>query len=179
MPDFHASECQITPCRTADLPTLVAVAVQSYREHYLHLWTDDGAWYLERCFTPAVLAGEMAEPDRYFYLISRGGVPAGFLKLNDKQPLNGYRATHCLEVERLYLLAAAAGHGLGREALRFSEDLARSLGRRVVWLKAMDSSPAVGFYEKVGFRTCGHTRLSFPLMKPEFRNMLIMQKEVG
>jgi hypothetical protein len=92
MPDSHASECRITPCRTADLPTLVAVAVQSYREHYLHLWSDGGAWYLERCFTPAVLAHEMAVPDSYFYLISRGGAPAGFLKVNDRQPLDGCRA---------------------------------------------------------------------------------------
>ena len=35
MTDSHSSECRITPCRTADLPTLVAVAVQSYREHSL------------------------------------------------------------------------------------------------------------------------------------------------
>ncbi|MBD0256075.1 MAG: GNAT family N-acetyltransferase, partial [Cytophagales bacterium] len=92
--------------------------------------------------------------------------------------LDGYPAAHCLEVERLYLLAAASGHGLGRAALQFAEALARSTGRRVVWLKTMDSSPAVGFYEKLGFRTGGHTRLAFPLMKPEFRNMLIMQKEL-
>jgi GNAT superfamily N-acetyltransferase len=176
---YCGSECQITPCGTADLPTLVAVAVQSYREHYLHLWTDGGAWYLERSFTPAVLAREMAEPDRYFYLISRGGTPVGFLKVNDKQPLDGYPAAHCLEVERLYLLAAASGHGLGRAALQFSEEMARLKGRRVVWLKTMDTSPAVGFYEKVGFRIGGHTRLTFSLMKPEFRTMLIMQKELA
>ncbi len=48
----------------------------------------------------------------------------------------------------------------------------------MVWLKTMDTSSAVGFYEKLGFRTCGHTRLAFPLSKPEFRNMLIMQKEL-
>jgi GNAT superfamily N-acetyltransferase len=156
----------------------VAVAVQSYREHYLHLWSDGGAWYLERCFTPAVLAREMEEPDSYFYLISRGGAPAGFLKVNDRQPLDGYPAEHCLEVERLYLLATASGRGLGRAALQFAEELARGKGRRVVWLKTMDTSSAVGFYEKLGFRTCGHTRLAFPLSKPEFRNMLIMQKEL-
>lgn len=176
MSDFRVSECRITPCRAADLPTLVTVAVQSYREHYLHLWTDGGAWYLERCFTPAVLAGEMAGPDSYFYLIYRGGTPAGFLKINDRHPLDGYPPPDCLEVERLYLLAAAKGHGAGRAALAFAEELAREKGRRVVWLKTMDSSPAVPFYEKLGFRTCGHARLSFPLMKAEFRNMLIMQK---
>jgi GNAT superfamily N-acetyltransferase len=177
MPDSHAAECRITPCSTADLPTLVAVAVQSYREHYLHLWTDNGEWYLERCFTPAVLATEMAAPGSEFYLISRGGAPAGFLKVNDGHPLDGYLAQDCLEVERLYLLAAAAGGGLGRAALAFADKLVRERGRRVVWLKTMDSSPAVHFYEKLGFRTCGHTRLSFPLMKAEFRNMFIMKKE--
>jgi ribosomal protein S18 acetylase RimI-like enzyme len=43
----------------------------------------------------------------------------------------------------------------------------------------MDTSPAVGFYEKLGFRKGGHTRLTFSLMKPEFRTMLIMQKELA
>jgi GNAT superfamily N-acetyltransferase len=179
MPELLASECRITPCRTADLPSLVAVAVQSYQEHYLHLWTDKGAWYLERCFTPAVLEREMAEPEGYFYLISRGGAPAGFLKINDRYPLDGHPPQDCLEVERLYLLAAAVSHGLGRAALEFADGLARERGRRVMWLKTMDTSPAVHFYEKCGFRTCGHTRLSFSLMKAEFRNMLIMKKELA
>jgi hypothetical protein len=49
----------------------------------------------------------------------------------------------------------------------------------VVWLKTMDTSPAVPFYEQSGFRTCGHTRLTFPLMKAELRNMLIMKKELA
>lgn len=179
MTDFRAAECRITPCSAADLPALVAVAVQSYQEHYLHLWTDNGAWYIERCFTPAVLAREMAEPDSGFYLISRGGASAGFLKVNDKNPLDGYPAEDCLEIERLYLLADAAGHGVGRAALAFADGLAREKGRRVVWLKTMDTSPAVAFYEKLGFRTCGHTRLSFPLMKVELRNMFIMKKELS
>ena len=179
MPDSRASECRITPCRAADLPTLVEVAVQSYREHYLQLWTDGGAWYLERCFKPAVLAREMAEPGNCFYLIHHGGAPAGFLKINDQHPLEGYPPQDCLEVERLYLLAAAAGHGVGRAVIGFVDGLAREKGRRVVWLKTMDTSPAVHFYERLGFRTCGHTRLSFPLMKTEFRNMLIMKKELA
>ncbi len=179
MPDSRPAECRITPCRAADLPTLVAVAVQSYREHYLHLWTDDGAWYLERCFTPAVLAREMAEPNSHFYLIHHGGAPAGFLKINDQHPLDGYPPRDCLEVERLYLLAAATGRGVGRRALGFADELAREKGRRVVWLKTMDTSPAVPFYEQSGFRTCSHTRLTFPLMKAELRNMLIMKKELA
>ena len=176
MNDSPACECRITPCTAADLPTLVAVAVQSYREHYLHLWTDHGAWYMERCFTPAVLAAEMAGSDSAFYFISRAGAPVGFLKVNDKHPLDGYPPEDCLEVERLYLRAAAAGHGLGRAALAFADGLAREKGRRVVWLKTMDTSPAVQFYEKCGYRTCAQTRLSFPLMKPELRNMLVMKK---
>jgi GNAT superfamily N-acetyltransferase len=177
MPDSRDIECRITPCSTDDLSTLAAVAVQSYREHYLHLWTDNGKWYLERCFTPAVLAGELAEPGSEFYLIYQGRVPSGFLKTNDQHPLDGYPPQDCLEVERLYLLAAAAGHGLGRAALAFAEGMARERGRSVVWLKTMDTSPAVHFYERLGFRTCGHARLSFPLMKAEFRNMFIMKKE--
>jgi GNAT superfamily N-acetyltransferase len=179
MPDSRAFECRITPCRAADLPILVAVAVQSYREHYLHLWTDDGAWYLERCFTPAVLAREMTDPTSHFYLIYRDEAPVGFLKINDQHPLEGYPPQDCLEVERLYLLAAVTGQGVGRKSLAFADGLARDKGRRVVWLKAMDTSPAVHFYEQVGFRTCGHTRLTFPLMKAEFRNMLIMKKDLA
>jgi GNAT superfamily N-acetyltransferase len=179
MPDSRDSECRITPCRAADLPTLVAVAVQSYREHYLHLWTDDGAWYLERCFTPAVLASEMAEPNSYFYLICLGAAPAGFLKINDQHALDGYPPQDCLEVERLYLRAATTGLGVGRAVLGFVEGLAREKGRSVVWLKTMDTSPAVHFYRRLGFRTCGLSRLSFPPMKAEFRNMLIMMKDLA
>lgn len=169
---------QITACRAEDIPTLSAVALHAYRDHYLHLWTDNGAWYEDRCFTPSVLANELGETGSYFYLISRHGAPVGFLKINDANPLDGYPAEDCLEVERLYLLAAATGGGIGKAALDFAEALAREQGRKLVWLKAMDSSPAVHFYEKTGFRQCGQTRLPFPLMKEEFRNMFVMKKEL-
>ena len=49
------------------------------------------------------------------------------------------------------------------EAIRAWKDhaehvLAREKGRRIVWLKTMDTSPATAFYEKLGFRTCAQTR---------------------
>jgi GNAT superfamily N-acetyltransferase len=120
----------------------------------------------------------MSEAGSSFYLIHQNGKPVGYLKINDANPLDGYLAADCMEVERLYLLATVTGSGIGKAAMGFAGTLARKQGRNVLWLKTMDSSPAVHFYEKIGFRRCGQTYLAFSLMKEEFRNMFVMKKEL-
>jgi GNAT superfamily N-acetyltransferase len=170
---------RIQPCDQTHLPVLLEVARQSYVAHYTHLWHDNGEWYMERCFTRPVLENELEQPGSLFFLVSVNQEPAGFLKLNDGKPLKEQPAADCLEVERLYLLETAKGKGAGKAAMDFSLALARERNRKIVWLKTMDSSPAIGFYEACGFRRCGTETLPFEAMKPEYRGMYVMRREVG
>jgi GNAT superfamily N-acetyltransferase len=166
-------------CSVSDLFLLTDVALTAYQAHYLYLWSDNGQFYINKCFTTAALKKELNEKDSYFYLIYTDNQPMGFLKFNDRKALDeNYSSEDCLELERLYLLPEAQGKGIGKAAVKFTLDRARELKRKTVWLKVMDSSSAVEFYENLGFQKCGTYRLSFPEMLEQYRGMYIMKTNV-
>jgi GNAT superfamily N-acetyltransferase len=153
-----------------------------YVQYYLHLWHDNGVWYQQMRYGSAVLAEELTDPQSEFYWIKAEGRPVGYLKIN----LNTHPdsatfpapGTNGLEIERIYLHKAYAGQGLGQRAMAWAEARARKLGRDFLFLYTMDSSEARFFYEKVGYVKRGDKRLSFEKMKPEYRGMYLMIKEL-
>ena len=169
---------EIIPCSIKDLEALSEVAIRSYKDFYLYLWYDTGEWYIDRSFAPSVLEAELRDPNQIFFFLKNKQDLVGFLKLNVDQPLKNYEAYNCIELERIYFIRSAVGKGFGRRAVEFCFEYAANLGKEIVWLKAMDSSDAIFFYEKLGFERCGAFRLNFPQMKPEFRGMVIMMKEL-
>jgi RimJ/RimL family protein N-acetyltransferase len=63
--------------------------------------------------------------------------------------------------------------------MQISFDLAKSMGKNIVFLKSMDSSVnSIAFYKKLGFENCGTLTLPFEQMKNEYRGMLILKKEI-
>ncbi|MDX5421931.1 MAG: GNAT family N-acetyltransferase [Hymenobacteraceae bacterium] len=169
---------QITPCTTADLHTLQDIAINSYGDHYLYLWYDGGMWYIDRCFSEGALKNELSDPNAAFYLIYEAEELVGFLKLNIDKELEGFTAKEALELERVYLLRKASGKGIGKEAVNFTKEFAQQRNKKVIWLKAMDSSKSVDFYEQNGFVKCGTYTLDFEAMKEEYRGMYVMKMEL-
>lgn len=163
----------------ADAEALAGLALQAYRDHYLHLWLDGGEWYMNRCFNTAQLTAELADPNSRFYLILDAGQSVGFLKINLDKPLPTDPDLSALELERIYFLASATGKGLGRFAVDFVVGLAQELNKGCVWLKAMDSSEAaLHFYRQNGFTVVGAEQLPFAVMKPELRGMLVLSRPI-
>jgi GNAT superfamily N-acetyltransferase len=173
------TDIRIEPITILDIVVLQDVALQAYRDHYLHLWHDGGQWYMQKSFSTGQLATELGDDNARFYLIYAGDEAVGFLKLNIDAPLAGFNAQNALELERIYLTKAASGKGAGSAVMGFVFTLARKLHKTIVWLKAMDSSgAAIAFYKKHGFETCGTYMLGFEQMKEEVRGMYVMKKEM-
>ncbi|MBF9252780.1 GNAT family N-acetyltransferase [Pontibacter sp. 172403-2] len=172
------NDIQLIPCTTQDLYTLQDIAINAYGGHYLYLWYDGGAWYLEKSFSESVLKQELADPNAAFFLIYSNEELVGFLKLNINKPIDKYTAGEALELERIYLTKAASGKGVGREVIKFTKAYAAQRNKRIIWLKAMDSSRSVDFYEQNGFRKTGTYTLDFEQMKPEYRGMYVLQLEL-
>ncbi|MCC9168715.1 GNAT family N-acetyltransferase [Pontibacter harenae] len=169
----------ITPCTSADIPQLIEVAVHSYNQHYTHLWYDNGADYVKKCFTQHPLEQEFADSNAAFFFINLEEKPVGFLKLNIDKALDNYTAADALELERIYIIQEASGKGIGSKAIDFTVQFAKDREKQVVWLKAMDSSDdAVRFYERNGFQKCGTFLLDKPLMKVEYRGMFVMKRDL-
>jgi GNAT superfamily N-acetyltransferase len=161
-----------------EIPLIVEVALQSYVEHYTYLWTDAGESYMVRNFSPHIIEKELGAENSEFYLLMLNDSPIGFLKINDQKALAPHSKEECLELERIYLLERVAGKGVGGEAMNFVLNVAKEKSRKVVWLKAMDSSLAVKFYKKMGFEITGSVVLDLPYMKNELRNLLVMKKQL-
>jgi len=170
------SRLTIRPCSHADLPTLVAVSQKAYREFYSYLWNDEGTWYVQQFYTEHVLGNDMRNSNHAWFLMLEGNNAVGFLKLVINQPLKEFAGQDALELERIYLISDATGKGYGTQAIQFSEDYARKLHKKIIWLKAMDSTTNPVFYNKLGFTACGTRTLYFDRMKENLRGMIVMMK---
>lgn len=175
---MQESNLIIKECTAEDIPTILRVALQSYKEHYTYLWWDAGEAYMERNFSFSAIEKELAEEHSYFYLLYANNEPAGFLKINDAKPLAPHSREDCLELERIYLLEKVSGKGIGKKAIDFVRQVAIKKRRKLMWLKAMDSSLAVVFYQKMGFKLTDSITLDLPYMKDEWRNLLVMKKQL-
>jgi GNAT superfamily N-acetyltransferase len=164
-------------CSEADINEIRTVAIQSYKEHYLYLWTEYrfAEWYMDRSFSTACLAEQMKDEKALFYLVVVNKKTAGFIKLNKNKPLPGDVAGKSLELERIYLLKEVSGKGIGTQVLNEVINYCKQQGINILWLKSMDSSDSLFFYQKRGFKIIATERLPFEGFKDEYRNLVTMR----
>lgn len=165
-------------CSKEDITQLLAVAIQSYNEHYTHLWHDEGKSYVKNSFSNEQLSKEIDNSNAIFFHVLIDSAPVGFLKLNIDKAIDSYNSNEALELERIYFLKDAAGKGLGRETLSMITKFAKDRQKKAIWLKAMKGGNAQGFYKKQGFELIGETILTLPYIKEEHKGMVVMLKEI-
>ena len=169
----------IKKCIEADIDDLVRVSIQSYSEHYLYLWHDDGKKYVAGNFNSEVFRQQITDNNVALFLIheNKESPPIGFLKLNIDKAYDDKNEKESMELERIYLIKQVSGKGIGSQVLEFAEQFAREKNKKKIWLKVMDSSiTAIEFYSRNGYKIAGEFRLTFPEMKKEFRGMHVMMK---
>jgi diamine N-acetyltransferase len=157
---------------------------QTYLPHYPHLWKEGGVeWYLNKCFSDRQLEMDLANPSLSYYAICLDGREVGLLKLVRNKAPFGLNPATSLYLEKIYFLKEFTGLGLGQKTISRVFEQARNSEIKTVWLMAMDSShKTIASYEKAGFHRIGTTRLDdeeFQLMKPEFRGMVILKKDLA
>jgi len=87
------------------------------------------------------------------------GAPIGYVLVERaKLPLPDLAPTD-FEMKRLYVFQRFQGTGLGRRMVELAREDARALGARRLLLGVYGGNhAAIGFYERVGFTTCGTRR---------------------
>jgi GNAT superfamily N-acetyltransferase len=167
-------------CSAEDIPAIREVALQSYKEHYLYLWTEQrfAEWYMNKSFSVTSLTEQMKNEEALFYLVTTNGKAIGFIKLNKNKPLPGDDAVNSIELERIYLLKAFSGKGIGTEVLQMIIDKSKEEGKRVLWLKSMDSSDSLFFYQKRGFVQTAKESLPFEGFKDEYRTLVTLRLDL-
>lgn len=135
---------------------------------------------MEHCFGTEVLQRELIDPN-IDYLLAYTGPDAkeliGLLKLMLKKPAPGGWCANALYLEKIYLMPAFFGKGIGQALIGYVLERARTLGRDAVWLQVMKTGPR-HVYEKTGFETIGEAPIDFELMQEAERGLWVMGRRL-
>ncbi len=149
----------IRPATVADAETLSRLATQTMHEAFGPPanpieWVEG---YCNESLTASVLATELVDPRSAYFLMETDDQQAiGYVKLRRKAPPRRLAERNALEIQRIYLLDAAIGQGLGRRLMEHCFDIARQQGYRAVYLGVWEHNlRGIIFYEKMGFQKFG------------------------
>jgi diamine N-acetyltransferase len=164
-----------------DLELLQYVGRASYAPYYPHIWYPGGVdWYMELCFGTENLRADFADPNLEYWIArdETSNEIIGFLKLGlHKGPPQG-GSENGLYLEKIYLMPAFFGKGLGQPLIAFAENRAGQLGRDFIWLMVMKTGPKQ-VYERAGFRVIGEEGIPFELLREEERGLWVMFKALN
>lgn len=163
----------------ANRARLQHICQQAYTEVFADHWTGDGlAMYLEQEFGTPRLTADLANDEIYYYFIQYEGKDAGFVKINFASVLTLTEQPNC-ELEKIYILPKYSGQGLGQSAMQQIIEDARQRGKKILFLCVIDTNtPALFFYQKLGFQHHSKARLEVPLFKEELRGMYRLALEL-
>ena len=161
------------------IDTYIQIGKQSYCEHYLHLWENrDPSPYLNSSFTTDVVQGELENSNAVNFLVKTDNAIAGIVKLLVNEPLDEFSADDSLLAQKIYLLKAFSGKGIGAKVLELIEEYAKSRNKKVVWLDTMKKGKPIYFYLKHGYTIKKSGELKLPGAIPSERPMWILTKEL-
>lgn len=164
---------KIIKVNTADVKVLSDLCKYIYPQTYTYLWHDDGKWYLDKMYNLQKIKQELEDINTAFYFLLIEDTPRGYLKVN----YSFQAELDSFDIERIYLDQAFARKGLGTVLLNFGIDIAREMGKKIVYLKVMASSNGnIEFYQKNGFENVDTNYLDFETMKIEYRWLNTMKK---
>ncbi|MFD1549246.1 GNAT family N-acetyltransferase [Levilactobacillus fuyuanensis] len=142
----------ITPVTPADLEQLRNVSIETFTATFGAVNTPENLnAYLEHDLSREQLSQELVDPTAAFYFLQVDGELAGYGKLL-------HHATD-IEIQRVYVREGFQHHGLGRQFLEFTEQVARDAGLPKVILGVWEHNDnALAFYKFMGYHRYGaHT----------------------
>lgn len=167
------------PVTLDNLDTYLEVGVKSYREHYLHLWTNaDPTPYISNGLNKSVVQKELKDPNASHYVINYKGEMVGILKLVLNCGIDEIPQEEALKAEKIYLLKAYSGKGLGKLTLQWIESKAKSLNKQLVWLDTMQKGNPINFYQKNGYVIKRESEVALPGVLEAEKPMWILTKKL-
>ena len=163
----------IRPAGLDDVDVLQTIGIRTFSEAFADKNTeDDMAAYLKKAFIPQRIEAELRDPEVQFHLAVTDQHIIGYMKINAGDAQSEALGAKHMEIERIYVLAEAQGHGIGQILLDEALRIARNAGARILWLGVWEHNPgAIRFYERNGFVAFG--RHEFMLGKDRQTDILM------
>lgn len=136
-----------------DISELQRIAIETFRETFGHHNTEaELEDYFNTAFNPETLAAEVMDSESQHYFALVDGVVVGYLKLNQGAAQTEQELPNGFEIQRIYVLKAFQGQGLGRLLFEKALQVACETDCEWVWLGVWDQNyKAQRFYEKYKF----------------------------
>lgn len=138
----------------ADIPALSALGRDSFVEKFGHMYRpEDLAVFLEETHAEAVVASELAHPERRYRLAEIDGALAGYCKLAIPSTLAAFdTAARPIEIKQLYTAPGMTGKGLGAALMDWALAEARAYAADAIQLSVWSGNEgAQRFYARYGF----------------------------
>lgn len=129
------------------------IAEKTFRDAFARFNTEeDTEKYVQSSFSMQQIEKELNDTQSVFVLVEQDGQTVGYMKLNYAPAQTDLQDSTSLEVERIYVLQAFQGRGMGQQLLDYAINKARTEGMKYMWLGVWEKNlKALRFYEKNGF----------------------------
>lgn len=147
----------IRPVMLEEAALLQELSRLTYRDTFQGTTSDENLQeHLDTAYALSRLEKELKDPEVAFYFYQEGEDLLGYLRLNVGSAQTESIHDNSLEIERIYIHPDHKGRGLGQELMNFALVQAQKLGKTAIWLGVWEfNGPALGFYQKNGFRQVG------------------------
>ena len=168
-----APNIDIRPMQSENLELLHAICCDAYSQNFAHHWEEGGLEsYLGDVFGIEKLRTELLNNGIRYYVAFVEEQPVAFMKLNLASNLPGLATDEGIELDKVYILPAFKGKGIGKALLDKAIEMAQSNKKRIVWLCVIDTNTeAISFYKKIGFKLHSQLRINYPKFKEELKGM--------
>lgn len=170
---------RVRKAELGDAVPLSLLAEKTFRDTFGAVNTaEDMALHCQHSYSPAIQAGEIAEPDRLTLLAEVEGRLVGYAQLRWGRSPACVGSENAGEIQRLYVIDDYHGKGIAQDLMTASLEEMRARKVDTVWLGVWENNPkAMAFYRKYGFTEVGdHV---FPLGQDPQRDVILSRRMVG
>jgi diamine N-acetyltransferase len=151
------TDIKIRQCTLDDAHELAHLGAVTFNETFEAANTPENmAIYLSETFNLPGIQNELSEVGSFFFMAHTNGESLGFCKIRTTRApaeLTGFRP---LEIERIYVLKAHIGKGVGKALMEHCHLYAFEKGYNLIWLGVWEHNyPAITFYKNWGFELFG------------------------
>lgn len=146
-------ELSIDLVKDEEVTILRDLAIQTFTETFGGHNTDEQLQeFFEQDYTLEVLGKELKSTENEVYFLRRDGEVVGYLKVNWGEDQTEQELEDSFEIQRIYILNAYQGHGLGKFLFEFALERAYASGKSWAWLGVWENNlKAQALYRKYGF----------------------------
>lgn len=146
-------DISIRKAEREDIMRIHDMAEVVFRHTYRNILSAEQVDYMmDWMYSPAALEQQM-DDGHVYYIAFRDASPCGYVSIQpDGADSDGRMVFH---LQKIYVMPAEQGHGIGRRLFNRAVDHVRSeaAGRPArVELNVNRNNPAIGFYNRLGFR---------------------------